>query len=267
MVSKSFSWIARRSIQRPWPLAVSLAFSLAAPAAGQGMSRVAQVRSLSEVRGATLANASEDLATVDDLLVDVGDGSVTSLIVTASTSSGRRAVEVPYALVTWSETGRNFLVDMPRSELDRMPSFRSEDVELFGESAMPKGMPMPVASGSALGSELSAFKIRFLGGAEDKLRGVSVELYTGELAFVTVSSAGDGAAMGSLHPLPWNAFAVLGVAQGPGRDPIPEATLRIDRARLAEAPSLRDGKLDDPDFRAKVYRFHHVPTPRFETLR
>lgn len=201
--------------------------------------------------------AQKHYGRIDDLVVAVPSGRIVAAVVAMRTDGEVRRVVVPWSRLGYVATTNLLqLGDCPESD-GTLPAF---DPTKIGVARRPHddGTPGEV-EGTAL---LSALGDRVaLRDGNASLCGVTLELTSGHVAFLDLSTVKGEVGDGERHPVPWGALAFdLDEASAP------RLRLRLDetRAVLEAAPTLLEVVVEDPLYRRQLYTLHEVVRPEYD---
>lgn len=236
---------------------------------------------LTAVLGCEVVNGKQEkLGKVADLVVDPATGRTREAVIAVTND---KKVLVRWDLMGWDATGKRFLHETTKEQLERAPAFKPEPEPAVkekesaakdkdakgsdpeqdkGKAAVPAAaVAATPATGTRLASTLAS--LRVAAGTDDlgTPSEIFAEVRTGSLAFVTVSLGDVIGIGGKTYVVPWMAMNLQ-----TGTDQKPVLKLQsMDRKQLESAPK-QDGKdnIHNPSYRGRVYQFFGVRIPEFE---
>ncbi len=225
-----------------------------------------EVRTFEAARGVRVVGDQGPVGVLEDLVVQVPSGRISAGVIAVGQGADKLIVAVPYGDLQWDDKSDQLRLGITAKALGDLEAFDSVAVEQL-KAVVKKGeKPASAAplSGTTTVSRLASWTLQLRGVAADKVRGAAVELTTGTVVFLIVSDTAGHAGDRRLHPVPWAACAVIGVRPEPHDELEPAVTLSVAHRRLAGALSMTEVQLNDPLYRARVYRFFGVTKPEFE---
>ncbi len=229
--------------------------------------------------------AGEQLATIQDHIIDRASGKIRFIVLSAAGDEGDlRSLLAPYQSFTWNASKKELQLRLTAEELQALPEFDATKVQSLGagkmaeagkkaldkagdmtgdvkEASMSKLNVLHLTSTTLLGSDIVAMDENF-----SAVGDLLIEPNAGTLAFVL---ARDTAGMGDPYIIPFKALtweaskrAVAGAELEGGR-----FVLAMTPDALIDAPKLRGGEtasLKDKATITGIYRFYKLSAPEFD---
>lgn len=241
------------------PLSFAAAIAVLAPLPAQEPETAAVYRDLSLVLRLRVTCEQQHFGRLVDLVAEVPSGRITGAVVTMAVGDEPRTVLVPFGELRFD--ARTNLLQLGSCLLQeaKYPPFDPATVKVV--AADGDGEPA-MATGTVLLSRLQQGPVALQSDA-GSVQGLTVELTSGHVAFVDLAAGTERAGDAELHPAPWSALRVLlrRTAAGAG-----QVALALGRtaAELRTAPNLVEIIVQNPLYRARVYKWFGVPRPDFD---
>lgn len=204
--------------------------------------------------------ANKHFGRVLDLVAEMPSGRITAAAVAMGAPAGPKAVVVPFHCLRY-EAQSNLLQLGTCVADDDYPAFDPSRFRVGRQPAEDGGEGE--LAGSVLLSRLAGSLVQLQGGTTGSAQLLTVELQSGNLAFVDVAAIRGQAGDGERHPVPWSCLRFV-ADEASDRDKMPLLALPMTKERLGTAPTALEVILEDPLYRQRVYSVFGVPRPSFD---
>lgn len=240
-----------------WSFAAAIAVLAPLPAQEQEAGPV--YRDLSLVLRLRVTCEQQHFGRLVDLVAEVPSGRIAGAVVTMAVGDESRAVLVPYGELRFD--ARTNLLQLGTCLLHeaKYPPFDPATVKV---TAVDGDGDPAMATGTVLLSRLQHGPVA-LQSDPGSAQGLTVELTSGHIAFVDLAAGTERAGDAELHPTPWSALRVLLRRTADGAAQVALALGRT-APELRAAPNLVEIIVQNPLYRARVYKWFGVPRPDFD---
>jgi hypothetical protein len=217
-------------------------------------------REFAQVRTMRVVCEHEHFGRVHDLVVAVPSGRLVAVVCSMPHERDDELVALPWQRVRFDAPSNLLHVGPCAADEEAYPPFDPSEVRIT-RTVDAEGDE--VAAGTVLASRLAECAVQFDGGATGSSQGATIALAAGHIAFVHIAATSARAGDRDLHPAPWSVLRFIPPAAE--ADPsVPFVALAMDTKALRASPALTAVILQDPLYRAKVYRAFGVSPPPYD---
>jgi len=236
-------------------LFVSTAFSAAAVSQETSLA----YRDFGVVQRMRVVCSQKHFGRIQDLVVDIPSGRLSAAIVSMVAEDKEiTSVVVPYEKLHYDPQTNLLRLGTCLEHDHDFPLFDPEQIRIVGRQGDGDGE----LRGTTLLSRLATSQVALAAGTA-RAHEATVELTSGHVAFLDLATGKGRVGDPELHPVPWSATSFL--LADADKDQTPLLSLPIEPARLAEAPTLLEIIVQDPNYRGLVYTYFKAPRPAFDT--
>lgn len=243
--------------------ALAAPFVLAAVAA-QSAPPLAAYRDFAALQRLRVVCAKQHFGRLVDLIAEVPSGKLVAAAVAMATDGGTETVAVPFHCLQYDAQNNLLQLGPCIDEGESYPAFDPGQVKVTPVSDAD-GKPTGDVTGTVSVARLLQCAVALDGGATGAVRGVTLELSSGNVAFLDVASAKQPVGDNQLHPAPWAAFR-LAIGDDQRDAGAPGLSLPMTAAGLDATPTLVEVIVQDPLYRTRAYEAFRVPRPPYDPL-
>lgn len=201
---------------------------------------------------------------VVDLIAELPSGKLTAAIVAMATDGGTQTVAVPFHCLRYDAQSNLLQLGPCLDEDETYPTFDPAQIKATPARDVD-GKPTGEVAGTVSVARLVQSAVALDGGGPGATHGATIELGTGNVAFVEVASTKRPAGDNQLHPVPWAAFRLSVGAEERDGGALALA-LPMNTAQLDATPTLIEVIVQDPLYRTRAYEAFGVPRPAYDRL-